>query len=129
MEESIKDRFILVLGILTLILLMGTVGSCSNAHRLKLARDKEMVIRLDLEERMNKFSQEKMTLENKLNSLAQELVKEKEILQATKNALEQEQLVSQSLKEEIQKITRLKDAIEEDLKEALPKGKSRKTKD
>ena len=128
MEEFLKNRVILILIIFTAILLIVTVGSCSNVHRYKVARDKEMAQRLDLEEKMNKFTQDKTTMEGKINSLTQELDEEKAAHQATKKALLQEQLVNQSLKEELQKITKLKEALEEDLKEALVTGKVSKSK-
>ena len=119
MEEGIKNRIILILVIATAIFFIGTVGSCSNVGRMRLSRDKEMATRLDLEEKMNKFTEEKTALETKLSNLTQELDEDKAAHQATKKALLQEQLVNQSLKEEIQKVTKLKEALEEDLKEAL----------
>jgi chromosome segregation ATPase len=128
MEESLKNRVILILGIATIIFFIGTVNSCNNAHRNRLARDKEMVARLDLEEKINKFSQEKKAIEDKVSSLTQGLEEEKAAHQATKKALVQEQLVSQSLKEELQKVTQLKEALEEDLKEALVTGKAARSK-
>jgi len=128
MEESLKNRAILILAILAGIFFIGTVGSCSNAYRQKIARDKEMATRLDLEEKMSKFTQEKQALEDKLNSLTQGLEEEKAAHQASKKVLLQEQLVNQSLKEELQKLVKLKEALEEDLKEALVTGKSTKSK-
>lgn len=128
MEESIKNRVILILAILTAIFFIGTIGSCSNAHRLKIARDAEMTKRLDLEENMTKFMQEKAASDAKTKSLAQQLEEEKAAHEATKKALQQEQLVNQSLNEELQKVTKLKEALEEDLKEALVKSKSTKAK-
>ena len=56
MEETIKNRIIFILAILSVILFIATLNSCSNAYRQKSARDKEMAIRLDLEEKMNKFN-------------------------------------------------------------------------
>ncbi len=130
MEETIKNRIILVLAILTVIFFIATLNSCSNAYRQKTARDKEMVARLDLEEKMNKSVQGKAAAEENLNTVNKELEEEKAANQATKKALVQEQLVNQSLKEELQKVTKLKEALEEDLKETLVQGgkpaKSRK---
>jgi chromosome segregation ATPase len=125
MEESIKNRVILILAILTAIFFIGTVGSCSNVSRLKVARDKEMAQRLEVEEKINKFVQEKSAVEEKLSTATQALEEEKAAHQATKKALLQEELVNQSLKEELQKVTKLKEALEEDLKEALVSGKSK----
>lgn len=119
MEESVKNRIIVILVVLTAIFFMGTVGSCSNASRLKSSRDQEMAIRLDLEERMSNFTQEKQGYEEQIKGLTQGLEEEKVAHQATKKALLQEQLVNQSLKDELQKMIELKEALEEDLKEAL----------
>jgi len=127
-EDILKNRVILILVILTVIFFIATVGSCSNVHRYRVARDKEMATRLDLEEKMSKFMQDKTAMQDKINSLTQELGEEKAAHQATKKALLQEQLVNQSLKEELQKVTKLKEALEEDLKEALVTGKTTKSK-
>ena len=126
MEESIKNRIVLILSILTVILFIGLISSCNNTYRQKLARDKEMSSRLDMEEKMGKFSNEKSTIEEKLKVSQKELEEEKAAHQATSKALVQEQLVNISLKEELVKITRLKEALEEDLKEALTHQKNSK---
>jgi biopolymer transport protein ExbB/TolQ len=126
-EVSIKNRFILILAVLTAIFFLGMVNSCSNASRQKAARDKEMAARLDLEEKMTKHGQEKAALEEQIKAKDQELAEEKAAHQATKKALVQEQLVNQNLKEEVSKIAKLKEALEEDLKDSLT-GKSSRHK-
>src|SRR3989338_9270210 len=98
MEESIKNRIVLILSILTVILFIGLLSSCNNSYRQKLARDKEMSSRLDLEEKMGKFSSEKTAIEEKLKAAQKELTDESAAHHATKKALVQEQLVNQSLK-------------------------------
>lgn len=128
MEENIKDKIIVVLAILTAIFFVGTIGSCSNANRQRTAFGKEMSTRLDLEEKISKFAQEKTVLEEKIKEKEKELAEERAVQEATKKALVQEQLVNQGLKEELQKVTKLKEALEEDLKEALVNGKSAKTR-
>ena len=128
MDENIKNKIILVLAILTVIFFVGTIGSCSNAGRQRSAFNKEMYVRLNLEEKMNKFMQEKSVLDDNIKAKDKELEEEKASGQATKKAFIQEQLVSQSLKEELQKVIKLKEALEEDLKEALVAGKSRSHK-
>jgi len=119
MEESLKNRLILILGILTAIFFIATVSSCNSSLRNKSIRDKEMAARLDLEEKMSKFTQDKTNAEKQLTAVNQQLEEEKAGNQASKKALLQEQLVNQSLKEELQKVVKLKEALEEDLKEAL----------
>jgi hypothetical protein len=128
MEESLKNRFILILGILTAIFFIGTISSCNSSLRNKSARNKEMAARLDLEEKMSKFNQDKTAIEKQLTAVIQQLNEEKAAHQVSKNALLQEQLVNQSLREELQKVTKLKEALEEDLKEALVTSKSAKPK-
>lgn len=128
MEESLKDRIILILLTLTVIFFIGTVSSCSSAIRSKANRDKEMLARIELEERISKFTQDKTAVDSRLNSISSELEAEKSAHEATKKTLLQEQLVNQSLKEELQKITKLKEALEEDLKDALVKGKAARSK-
>jgi len=128
MEESLKNRIILILAGFAILFFITTVSSCGTAHRQRSARDKEMATRLDLEEKMNKFTQEKTAIEAKLNAANQDLAAEKASHDSTKKALLQEQLVNQSLKEELQKVTKLKEALEEDLKDALTgKTKTKKT--
>ncbi len=127
MDEAIKNRIILILSILSVILFISTLGSCNNAFRQKAARDKEMVTRLDLEEKMTKFSQEKIAADDKIKAIQKQSEEEKAANEVAKKALMQEQLVNQSLKDELSKVTKLKDTLEEGLKEALT-GKSTKSK-
>jgi len=128
MEESLKNRVILILVILTAIFFIGTIGSCASAHRNKVAFNREMTSRLNSEEQLNKFTQEKTALENKMKAATQELDQEKTAHEATNKALLQEQLINQSLKDELQKVTKLKDTLEENLKDALVTGKAARQK-
>ncbi|MDP2941427.1 MAG: hypothetical protein Q8N85_04140 [Candidatus Omnitrophota bacterium] len=128
MEESLKTRIILILGVLSAILLIICVGSCSGSRRVQNVRDSEMAKRLDAEEKLSKTLQEKNKSDEKLALREKELEEEKAAHQATKKALVQEQLVNQSLKEELQKVSKLKEALEDDLKEALVAGKAAKHK-
>jgi len=128
MEESLKNRVILILAILTAIFFISTVGSCTRANHNKAAFDKEMRLRLDFEEKLNKFLQEKTALENKANTATQGLEKEKAAHQATKDDLKQEELVNESLQDELLKVNKLKEALEKNLKEALAANKAAKQK-
>jgi chromosome segregation ATPase len=128
MEESLKNRFIMILALLTVIFFIGTISSCSSSLRNKNSLNKEMTLRLELEEKMSKFNQDKTAVEKQIAAVTQQLEEEKAAHQASKKTLLQEQLVNQSLKEELQKVTRLKEALEEDLKEALVISKPAKSK-
>ena len=128
MEETIKNRLILILTILSAIFFIGWLSSCVNLKQFKSGRQEEIAKRLDAEEKLNKFLQEKPAQEEKLNKAQNGLEQEKVNHEATKKALEQEQLVNMSLKEELKKLTKLKEKLEEDLKEALVAAKQAKPK-
>jgi preprotein translocase subunit SecF len=128
MEEALKDKLILVLAILVMIFFVWNIASCSNVFKFRKARDKEMITRLELEEKLNKLTQDKTLTDNKLAAANKELQEEKAAHQAVQKALSQEQLLTQSLKEELQKVVKLKEALEEDLKEALVGAKQTKNK-
>lgn len=131
MEENFKGRLVLILGITNLIFILFWLGSCNIERKVMAARDKEMNIRLEAEQKLDEFTKQKTGLDDKISKVEQELAQEKAELQANKKTLAQEQMISNSLKSELEKISRLKEALEEDLKEALVKGKfsaSEKTK-
>ncbi len=128
MEESIKNRVILIVSVIAVIFFLLSVSSCIGARSQKIALDKEKASSWDLEQRMSKFAQEKKTLDVKLDGLVKDLEAEKAGHEITKKAFAQEQMINSSLKEELQKVTKLKEALEEDLKEALMAAKSAKPK-
>ncbi|MFA5114571.1 MAG: hypothetical protein WC469_00700 [Candidatus Omnitrophota bacterium] len=116
-----KDRLIIILSVLTVIFFIAAIGSCGSVRREKIAKDREMATRLDLEENAGK-------LESQVAGLSQQLEQEKAAHETTRKALSQEQILNQNLKEELEKVSELKKALEEDLKEALIKGKSPRSK-
>jgi len=128
MEEAIKNRIILILGILALMFFLGTIHSCGSARKNRLDLDKEKAASWDMQNKIEEIKRENVKLQNEFKAKTQELEEEKAAHQVTKKALLQEQLVNKSLKEEIEKVTKLKEALEEDLKEALVASKSTKSK-
>jgi len=127
-EESLRNRLILISAILNILLLLVAVGSCGNALQQKKLKEKEMYNRLTIEEKADKYAREGASFEEKLKNTEEALQKEKADGEATKKALVQEQLVNQSLKNELEKISKLKEALEEDLKHALISAKEGKSK-
>jgi len=119
MEEGMKNRLFIALAILTLIFFILTVSSCLNGRRQRLGRDKEMALRMDLEEKISKVTGQNARLEEKAKELERLTEEEKKAQEATKKTLSQEQLVNKSMREELEKITKLKETLERDLKEAL----------
>ena len=126
MEDSLKNRILIILAILSSVFFFCTLSSCNSAMRQKAGRDKEMAARLQLEEKMNKFSQERSALEEKVKAKEKEAEEVKVTLEAAKQVLVQEQLVNQGLKEELQKVTKLKETLDEELRQALVNGKKTK---
>ena len=112
MDETLKNRVLIILAVLLTIFFFSTLSSCNSFLRQKSARDKEMAMRLALEERMSKFSQDKSALEEKAKAKEKEAQELKDALEISKKALVQEQLINQSLKEDLGKITKSKEALE-----------------
>lgn len=126
MEENIKGRAIIILSVLVVLLLALNIGSCASSLSQNSSRRKEMAQRIELEEKLSKFNQEKAVIIDKVKAKDRELDEEKALHEATKKALLQEQLVGQSLKEDLQKVTKVKEALEEELKGALAANKKAK---
>lgn len=96
-----KNNLTILLLIVCAALVFTNIQSCAGILRQKTAREKEMATRLDAEEKLVKFTQEKKASEENLKIKEQELIDEKAAHQVTKKALLQEQLVNQGFKEEL----------------------------
>lgn len=124
MEEGVRNRIVLVLAALTAIFFITSVGSCFNSRREKADRDKEMALRMGLEERLSKTTAE---LKNTINELNRSLSEEKKSHEATRASLAEAQSLNEDLKHELERTNKLKDTLEDDLKDALvsPSQKSK----
>ncbi len=116
MDETLKNRVVIILAVIAALLFFATLSSCNSAWHQKSAHDKELAARIMLEERISKFSQEKSALEEKAKARENEAAALKVALDTAKKAQVQEELVNQSLKEELDKVTKLKEILENDLK-------------
>jgi|GEM_PF-1424933 cell division protein FtsB len=100
----LKNRVIvIILAVLTVAFFFGMISSCNSAMRQKALRDKEMAARLQLEEKMNKFSQERSALEEKVKAKEKEVEEAKAALEESRKNLVQEQLAVQGSKDDLQK--------------------------
>ena len=124
MEENLKGRLVLILGILSVIFLLLWISSCNDVRKFRSAKDKEMNLRLDSEQKRDEYMKQKSSLEEKILKVESALDEEKATLDSTRKALSQEQMVSNSLKSELEKINKLKEQLENDLKNALIKNKA-----
>lgn len=126
MDEDLKNRILVILAVFSVIFFFGTLSSCNSAIRQKTSRDKEMAMRLALEERISKFSQETSSLQERAKAKETEALELKKKLEDMEKDSLQDKLINQSLKEELQKVTKLKEKLESDLKEASANEKKLK---
>jgi len=110
MDEQLKDRILIALAILTVICLILAINSSIAVQRHKKTLQKEMVLRLDAEEKLTDLAPKIAELENTKSNL-----------EGTTKSLENLQVINKELRAELEKMTKLKETLEEDLKEALIK--------
>ena len=121
-----KNKIVLILAVLTVVLFIFNIGSCVNAYSQNSGRKKEMFQRMELEEKSSKLALDNANSAGKLKELQKQLDQESASLLATKQALTQEQLITSSLKDDLQKLTKAKEALEEELKKELATNKKAK---
>lgn len=119
MDEQLKDRVLIAAIVLAAVCLVLAISSGIAANKNKNNTQKEMVLRMEAEEKLGGVSARITGLESDLKKTQDELAK-------NKTELNQEQLSNQALKAELEKTTRLKEQLEKDLKEALFSQKQRK---
>jgi Tfp pilus assembly protein PilE len=100
----LKNRVVIILAVLASLFFIGMVSSCNNALRQKEIRDKEMAARLQMEEKMSRFFQEKSALEEKVKAKESEAEEAKAQLEEARSMLAEEQMENQGLKEDLRKI-------------------------
>ena len=123
MEEGMKNKIVLALGLLTIILFISSIRSCQNMTREKELVNQEMRTRMELEEQVLYLSKRNTDLEQQINQLQEAVNQQETNYQSDQQALNQEVA---ELREEIERITKLKDSLEKNLKKALAaQGKTR----
>jgi hypothetical protein len=121
-NDKLKIKVILVLGILTIIFLVTTVTSCNKILTIEKGLNLEKAQRFDVEAKAQKSGQEQAALSGQLKKTQDALQESVKEFEAAKKALIQSQLLTQALKAELNKLSKLKEALEEDLKQALVNG-------
>jgi predicted Holliday junction resolvase-like endonuclease len=127
MEGSLKNRLIIILGILSLIFLVIAVTSCNRSMQQDSKRKAEILKRMNAEESVSNLSRDKEVSLKKIDTLTKELAAAKSELETAQKSLKQEQLVNQGLKDEVLKLTKIKEKLEADLKEALIAARAAQT--
>ncbi|MFQ5680537.1 MAG: hypothetical protein ACE5GG_00560 [Candidatus Omnitrophota bacterium] len=121
LNEAIKNRIILVLGILCVILFFWAVGATRGFLKQKGLSQEEIRTRLEVEEENINLSKERSLLSAKAKQLGLDLQKQATEYQQTKDLLEKQRKESDRLREEMERLSRFKQALEENLKDALMK--------
>ena len=121
-----NNKTVIILGVSTLVLLIFSIASCANVYNKDYLRKKEMLQRMETEEKISKSAQESAACAQKLKTIQKDLDDEAAAHLATKKALIQEQMISQSLKDDLQKVTKLKEALEAELKKESSNKKAKK---
>lgn len=124
-----NNKLVIGLTILSILLAIATFSSCSIAYRTKVARDKEMMARIELEERMSQslparsmppeVEQKPAPTPAPASAPAQTPPSAPVDQHATQQALVAEQIANQELREEVGRLTSEVRALEEKLQEVL----------
>ncbi|HDZ77154.1 MAG TPA: hypothetical protein ENH41_03625 [Candidatus Omnitrophica bacterium] len=125
-DETLKNRIILIISILCLIFFFAVVGSTKKSLEYERDWKAELRKRMELEEQNINYVKEKVVLESNNKQMAAQFEKEKKAHEETKKFLVKEQSDAKSANEELEKLSMLKDTLEENLKEALIKNPNRK---
>ncbi len=128
MDEQLKERILFTCVIFAVVSLILAIGSGISAQRNKVKFQKEMALRLELEENLENSKFVFSALEEEIKKLQNQVDIEKEARQDIEEELKQEQLVSNALKEELIKTDRLKEILENNLKEALTAKSSKRSR-
>ncbi|MEW6075597.1 MAG: hypothetical protein AB1530_04740 [Candidatus Omnitrophota bacterium] len=104
MNEQLRQKLLITLAISNVVFLIAAVGSCSGSHRQKLAKDKELYTRIEIEEKLNKMMQELKVQETKIQEKDKALEEERKARTEISKLLSQERLLTQGLKEELNKL-------------------------
>lgn len=99
-----KNRvIIIILAVLSIAFFITTISSCNNAMRQKAARDQEMAARIQMEEKMSRFSQERSALEEKIKAKEKEVEEARAALEEARSASSKEHPVPQPVEDGSQK--------------------------
>lgn len=112
MDEQLKDRILIAMAIITVICLVVAVGSVSVAQKNKKYLNRELILRMDAEEKLINLAPQVDALKSQLKNIQANL-------EGTTKALEDQTVINNELKLELEKTVKLKEALEEDLKNAL----------
>jgi CHASE3 domain sensor protein len=115
MRVNLKDRIILLLSLLTIILFISSIGSYQNLSKQRKLANHEISKRMESEEKIVNLSNRNKDLEQQLNRLQAALSTERTNYKSDTRALNNEIL---RLKDELEKTIQLKESLREQLRQS-----------
>lgn len=112
-----SNKTVLVLIVVSIILAIGCFSSVNIAYRQKQSRDKEMMARLDIEEKMSTFIQRDKARDEEVAAVKKQLEQERQSHELTKKTLVTEQVAKQTLQEEVLRLATEKMRLQKTLAE------------
>lgn len=103
--------------VVSIILAIGCFSSVNIAYRQKQSRDKEMMARLDIEEKMSTFIQRDKARDEEVAAVKKQLEQERQSHELTKKTLVTEQVAKQTLQEEVLRLATEKMRLQKTLAE------------
>lgn len=119
MDEQLRDRLIMVCITIAAVSLILAISSGIAAQKNKAKFQKEMISRMDIEEKLENSRFVVSALEEELKKLQGQTNTDQEAQKKVADELEQERLVNKALKEELIKTNNLNNSLENSLKDAL----------
>ncbi len=111
------NKTVLILIVVSIMLAIACFSSMNIAYRQKLARDKEMMARLEIEEKMSTFTQRDKARDEEVASMKKLLELERQSHETTKKTLVTEQVAKQTLQEEVLRLATEKMRLQKTLAE------------
>jgi hypothetical protein len=113
----VGNKTVLILIVVSIMLAIACFSSMNIAYRQKLARDKEMMARLEIEEKMSTFTQRDKARDEEVASMKKLLELERQSHETTKKTLVTEQVAKQTLQEEVLRLATEKMRLQKTLAE------------
>ena len=121
MKSTAKDVTVLVLAIIALMTFMFGFNARTELNKYKRNFEREMALRLDMEEKVNRFSSERVGMMTQIKNNALEIEKKDATIVQLSRDSETQQERTEELSKQLEQMTLLKEQLEENLKEALVK--------
>ena len=112
MDEQLKDRVLIAMAIITVICLIVAISSSIAVQKNKRSLHREMVLRMDIEEKLINVTPKVDVLENELRNT-------KANLEGATKTIKDLKTINAELRNELEKVNKLKETLEENLKDAL----------